>query len=49
VRDVKRYVGGFVEAFPGVSSRSLWWVANGEIVRFQMLEDSFAVSLAARG
>ena len=24
-------------------------VANGEIVRFQMLEDSFAVSQAARG
>ena len=24
-------------------------VANGEIVRFQMLEDSFAVSKAARG
>jgi hypothetical protein len=24
-------------------------VANGEIVRFQMLEDSFAVARAARG
>jgi ketosteroid isomerase-like protein len=24
-------------------------VANGEIIRFQMLEDSFAVSRAARG
>jgi len=24
-------------------------VANGEIVRFQMLEDSFAVSQVARG
>jgi hypothetical protein len=24
-------------------------VANGQIVRFQMLEDSFAVSQAARG
>ena len=24
-------------------------IANGEIVRFQMLEDSFAVSQAARG